>query len=136
MTEENKKHAIALEASRGDERLGDAEALLKGGRIGSVIGLAYYAAFHYARALILMEGLEAKTHGGVVHLVNLHFTRTARLSPELADVLASLQDRRERSEYDSATVFTPAMASRAVEQARQFTEAARAILTTAGYLQA
>jgi len=65
------------------------------------VSRAYYAAFHYARALLLTVGLEPKTHRGVVDLVVEHFERPGRLAPEIASALARLQTFRGLADYDA-----------------------------------
>ena len=58
MTEANRKRNARSEASLGDDALQAAEALLKLGLYNDAASRAYYAAFHYARALLLTEGLK------------------------------------------------------------------------------
>lgn len=135
MTEENKQHNIAIEVAKAESRLVDANTLLGKGSFDSAVSMSYFAAFHYARALILMEGLEAKSHSGVVHLVNQHFVLCGRLSPEAAQILGQLQTGREHAEYDVAAVFTEAIATKALERARRFVEQASQILKDGGYLK-
>ena len=133
MTDENRRHNIGLEVAEAEDRLAAATAVLHHS-FKSTATLAYYGAFHYARALLLAEGLQAKTHKGVVQLVNMHFVQQGRLSPELSRVLSVLQAERERAEYDVAAVLTQEMATAALADARRFAEAATLILTEAGFL--
>jgi len=134
LTPENRKHNISLEVTEAEERLKMAEIGLPHGLYKSVAASAYYGAFHYARALLLMEGLEPKTHGGLVHLLNLHFIRAQRLSPEMGKLLNDLQSSREQAEYDSASVFTEDMAREVLRQARVFAEAAARLLRDGGWV--
>lgn len=134
MTDENKRHNIGLEVAEAEGRLMVAEQALRMSQTKTASALAYYYAFHYARALLLMDGLESKTHGGVVHLLNLHFVRTQRLSPELNKILGDLQHNRELAEYDAAAVFTEGMASDAIRDARLFAEKALQLLREGGFL--
>lgn len=134
MTEESKRYNIGLEIGEAESRLADGDALLERRSWKSAVSLFYYAVFHYARALLLMEGLEAKSHGGVVHLVSLHFVRCGRLSPENGDILAQLQARRERAEYDAAAVYSEVMAVDAQSRAREFVACAKQLLQDAKYL--
>jgi len=134
VTEDNKRHNIRLEVEKSAARLADAATLLATGSFDSVLSLSYYGAFHSARALLLMDGLEAKTHAGVVHLINLHFVRSGRLTPEMGDILSQLQSRRERAEYDAAALFTETMARSGYENATRFTAQASQLLGKSGYL--
>lgn len=133
MTHENRRHAIGLEVAEAEDRLAMA-ALVLNHSFKTTATLAYYGAFHYARALLLAEGLQVKTHTGVVQLISLHFVRTGRLAPEMSRVLSVLQGERERAEYDAAAVLTHDMASASLADARRFAEAATRILTEAGFL--
>ena len=134
MTDENKKFNIGLEVAEAEDRLANADVILGRGSAKTAATLACYGVFHYARALLLMEGLESRTHSGVVHLVNLHFVRTTKLSPELGKILGDLQRDRERAEYDAASVFTVDMADEAVQHAHTFASAACDLLRKGGHL--
>lgn len=133
MTGENRQHNIRLELAEARDRLEMAEVILGRQSYKTAATLAYYSAFHYARALLLCEGLEARTHGGVIHLINLHFVRSQRLAPEIGKLLSDLQADRERAEYDAAAVFTEEMARVALDGAHRFAEAATRVLAAAGY---
>jgi len=75
VTEANRRDNARNEAALGDDALRAADALLGLGLPNDAVSRAYYAAFHYARALLLTEGLEPKTHRGVVDLLIEHFER-------------------------------------------------------------
>ena len=62
MNDSNRRENAAREASLGDDALRAAEALLALALYNDSVSRSYYAAFHYARALLLVEGLEPKTH--------------------------------------------------------------------------
>lgn len=134
MTDENKRYNLELELTRAKARQSDAQTLLQSGSYDGAVSAAYYAAFHYARSLLLMEGLETRTHGGLMHMISRHFVRTGRMSPESADALAQLQKRRENAEYDAASVFTEDMARNALAQSADFANAARRLLVENKFL--
>jgi uncharacterized protein (UPF0332 family) len=108
-----------------------AEALLALGLTNDAVSRAYYAAFHYARALLLLEGLEPKTHRGVVALLGSHFEVTGRLEPGRVSELAALQTFRSIADYDSRDRLSVARAEAQVSTARGFIGAAQAILAAA-----
>ena len=66
-------------SNNNDDALQAASALLQLGLHNDAVSRAYYAAFHYARALLLLEGLEPKTHRGVVALLLEHYESPGRL---------------------------------------------------------
>jgi len=54
MNAPNRRDNAAREAAVGDDALRAAEALLALGLHNDAVSRAYYAAFHYARALLLL----------------------------------------------------------------------------------
>ena len=98
------------------------------------VSRAYYAAFHYARALLLTEGLEPKSHRDVVALLEKHFEQVGRLSHGALSALARLQTFRAVADYDARERLPRERASEEVAAARTFVEEARAWLTSGGWL--
>ena len=74
-TSENQIANAREEVHRGNEALRAAEELLQLALCNDAVSRAYYAAYHWARAVLFTQGLESKTHRGVVQLVALRFVR-------------------------------------------------------------
>ena len=134
MTGENKRRNIGLEAGRADRALDAARLLHASGFFEDAVTRVYAAAFHYAKALLLIEGLEVRTHAGVRNQLGMNFVVTGRLEPATAAHLTQLQALREQSDYDTGAVFTEGMAAEALSRAERFRAAARQILESEGYL--
>lgn len=128
MTEQNRLENARSEAALGDDSLRAAEALLALGLFNDAVSRAYYAAFHHARALLLLEGLEAKTHRGVVALLSQHFAASGRLAQERLSELAALQTFRAVADYDARQRLAQTQAEAQVAAARRFVAAARTIV--------
>lgn len=128
MTGDQKTQNIAAEVARGDDALKSADLLLNGGQYADAVGRAYYASFHYARALLLTVGEEPKTHAGLERLLQRDFVRTGKLPPETASILARLMALRQNADYVVEYVFTEAMAREQIAAARAFMGEARAVL--------
>ena len=64
MTEANRLANARAEAALGDDALRAASALVELGLHNDAVSRAYYAAFHYARALLLVAGLPAEDPPG------------------------------------------------------------------------
>ena len=62
MTGEHGKANATEEARRGDECLAEACYLRDGGFHNAAASRAYYAAFHWALALLLLKGFELNPH--------------------------------------------------------------------------
>jgi uncharacterized protein (UPF0332 family) len=119
---------------RGNEALAAALHLVAGSFYSDAISRAYYAAFHWACALLLTKGLEARSHRGTIQLLTLHFVKDGALAAEAAAQLGHLETFRELGDYTSAAKFTKADAEDAILRAEQFIAACRPLL--AGYAAA
>jgi uncharacterized protein (UPF0332 family) len=128
MTGENIKRNVREERERGDECLRAAEHLIAGGFFNDAVSRSYYAALHYARALLFTKELEAKSHRGVNTLFSLHFVKGGQLSFEALSDLSRLETFRELSDYNSSTEFTREQAMDEVDRARRFIAACLPLL--------
>ena len=128
MTEANRLANARAEAALGDDALRAASALLELDLHNDAVSRAYYAAFHYARALLLVAGLEPKTHRGVVSLLLEHYEKPGRLEPGAVSILARLQTFRGLADYDASERIARERAETEVAAARLFVEKARALM--------
>lgn len=128
MTKNNAKENSFLETRRGDEVLKAAQHLLSYGFYNDAVSRAYYAAFHWARALLFTRGLESRTHRGVIQLLNLHFVKDGPLSSQVAEHLSSLETYRELSDYTAIAQFSEAQARDELARAEAFITACRSLI--------
>ncbi len=122
MTEANRSKNFATELERAEEALRSSRLLLAHDFYADSISRAYYAMLHAARALLFLEGLEARTHRGVGHQLNLHLVREGRFDPDLARAFSRYQADREAADYDGSAVFNQTQAEEVVLAATRFIE--------------
>jgi hypothetical protein len=127
LTEANRRKNAEAEASLGDEALQAAKVLLTIGLPNDAVSRAYYAAFHYARAVLLMHGLEPRTHRGVIAVLVAERDPPIGLSREAISDLARLQTMRDTADYARSRVPRERAADE-VAAAERFVAAARALL--------
>jgi hypothetical protein len=96
---ESRDENIRAEVTRGHEASQAAAVLLREGLHRDAMSRAYYAALHYARALLLLKGEEPKTHEGVLRRFSLHFVRAGILTAAEGKVLGRLLKLREEADY-------------------------------------
>jgi uncharacterized protein len=128
VTEAQKRSAIDSEVARGQESLKAARLLLASNLNADAVSRAYYAALHFARALLLLNGEEPKTHGGVLRLLSRDFVREGRLDAELARQLSLLEKQRTDADYTAEMVFSRSGTEEALDAAESFIAAAQRIL--------
>lgn len=133
MTGDNKRKNIVAEVARGDDALREAEILLAAGMRAGAVSRAYYAAFHYARAVLLTLGEEARTHGGLTRLLFRDLVGEGKLDPDVAKLFSQLQRFRQDADYTAEFVFSLEGATLEVEHARTFVTAAQALLEEGGF---
>jgi uncharacterized protein len=122
VTEENGRANAKDEAERGQECLREAEVLLAAGLHVGAVSRAYYAAYHWARALLFLKGIEPKTHRGVIQLVALHYVQPRVLSAAAAGDLGHLETFRELCDYNAKAKFDEAQTREELARARRFAD--------------
>jgi uncharacterized protein (UPF0332 family) len=89
---------------------------------------AYYAAFYAASALLLNEGIDTSKHSGVIALIHQHFVKSGKLSKEQGRNLNWLFELRSVGDYGVSLHVAQGDAQRAVNTAKDFFEAVKALL--------
>lgn len=136
MTKDNQKKNVAAEVARGEESRRAASVLLAAGLAADAVSRAYYAAFHYARAVLLSASEEPRTHGGVDRLLQRDFVRTGLFEADVAKLFTRLQRYRQDADYTAEYVFTAASAAEEIAAAETFIGEARRFLIAAHLLEA
>lgn len=134
MSPANQLTHIAAEVKHGNTSLRAAQELLRLRLLNDAVSRAYYAAFHFARALLLVEGVEPRSHTGLATMLGLHFIVPGRLQPERAKDLARLEQFRTEADYNRFFVLTPEGAAEEVAVAERFCAEARAFLEAGGWI--
>ncbi|MBI3930242.1 MAG: HEPN domain-containing protein [Armatimonadetes bacterium] len=133
MTKENRRRNIALELNRSDECWRAAVGLRNLDLHADAVSRAYYAMLHAAQAVLLTEGLEARSHSGTITLFNLHFVRPGKLPTTTTRTLTQLQGERETADYDASTVYTSEDSEVILERADEFCATCRNYLKDSGW---
>ena len=134
MTDDNKRKNISTELARGDAALRAGEVLVEQGLFADAISRTYYAAFHYARAVLLTMGEEAKTHAGVELLLQREFVRAGRFAPDIGRLLSRLKSYRLDADYTADYVFTEASAREELTAAKTFIAEAKRVLADGNWV--
>lgn len=120
MNTKNRKINISLEMEKGDAALRQAEILFKNGEFDGAVSRAYYAAFHYAQALLFSQGIEARSHQALNRLFSLHFVRSGEFEKRFATILSHAQKAREESDYSPEIPFSSEEAKLRIDETKEF----------------
>lgn len=133
MTKEHRRAHVAAELARGEQALRASQELLRLGLLHDALSRAYYAASHFARAMLLTEGVEPKTHAGVSRMLGMHFVMPGLIAPERAKDLSRLEQFRAEADYNRFFVLTRDGAAEEVDVAVRFCAELRAWLAAQGW---
>lgn len=98
MSEENYAEE---ELEKAEKTFQDAKILNRDeGSEQSVASLLYFVCYHSAKAVLYSQGLNPKSHAGVVSLFGQEIVDREQVTREDARFLSRSQTRREKAEYD------------------------------------
>jgi len=89
---------------------------------------AYYAAFHAASALLLVDEKRFAKHSGVIASVHRDYVKEGKLPTDAGKILSSLFYLRNIADYGGTNHVAPADAQRAVADAQRFLDLVRPLL--------
>jgi uncharacterized protein (UPF0332 family) len=124
--------AIRAEVGRGDEARRAAVVLLRESLYRDAMSRAYYAALHYARALLLLKEEEPKTHEGVLRRLSFYFVRTGVLSLEEGKVFSRLHKLREEADYGMDRNYAGPDVAQEIDGLARFRSAVLRVLAESG----
>lgn len=97
-----------IRISKAKEALEDARANLKEGRYRTSVNRSYYAVLNAVRAVLILEGINPKTHEGVITMLSLRFVRPGILSKDFIKKFELLLFRRTDVDYGDIDVIEKA----------------------------
>ena len=128
MTSENRRRAAQAELTASEDSLAVARLVAERGFYRESVSRSYYAAFYLARALLLWEGVQARTHIGVNQQFNLLYVHTGKIDKKFSRLLSLLQAEREGADYQTEVVFTAEDSARWLAEVEEFDRTVRALL--------
>jgi uncharacterized protein (UPF0332 family) len=138
MTGDNRIANAVAEMAAAQDALRVAEVALGLAIRRDAMSRAYFALFHAARAMLLLEGVEPNPHAGdaprtpghtyVVHLLGEHLLRPGKLDRPALALVTRMEAYREASDYAYEFDIPPDDAAREVEAVRAFVLQAEAVV--------
>ena len=100
LSEDERRALMNYRFEKADHAITEAEDLAKLGHWSLVAQRLYYAAYYVASAKLLEKEVSAKSHAGVISLVNLHFVKEGTLTRDDAHTYMRLFEMRQSGDYD------------------------------------
>ena len=111
---------IRQELKKAEQALKAAQNLLADGLYDDAVSRAYYAVFHSARAALKIEGVETRSHKGLVSQFALHMVKTGEVDEEYGDILRQAKEDRETGDCEPFVTFGSDEATQLVGSADRF----------------
>lgn len=100
LTDEEREALVKYRLEKAEETLVEARDCSEMGHWTLAANRLYYAAYYASSALLIKNGIVAKSHEGVIGMIGQKFVVTEVLSKEEAKLLARLQNMRKTGDYD------------------------------------
>jgi uncharacterized protein (UPF0332 family) len=125
---------LAAEVEKARHALAAADQLMAIGLWDDAMSRLYYAAFHLASAALLVHGIEATSHRGMLSLVSLHLVKPGLVPQELARRLTELFGLRNQADYDRHFTTDAEGAREYRRKAAETLASLDAVVVRAGYV--
>lgn len=76
------------------------ESRLEESLFAEAISRSYYAMFYAAKALLLLDGIDANKHSAVASAFGREYAKTGKIDPRYHRMLLDGFDWRQKSDYD------------------------------------
>ncbi len=114
--------------AKAERFLQSADHLFKMGDYDSCASRCYYAMFFMAEAALMLKGLSASSHRGVISLFGKHFVQTGIFDHELGQTLRRAYDVRLTGDYAVGITVSREEAEDLLRAAHKFVTTVRAYL--------
>lgn len=118
---------------KAERKLASAKLSLRGGFPEDTASRAYYAMLYVAQAILANEGLENKTHRGVLAAFGKNFARTGIVPLEFHRKLIDAEKLRIKADYGVANAVTNEEARQQIEYGEQFIKLSNQLITKPHY---
>jgi len=121
---------INYRIQRAYETLSDAAILVENKRWNSCANRIYYACFYVVNALLIKNGLEAKTHSGIRTLFFMNFIKTGMIEKDYGKLYSDLYDLRQEGDYSDMVSLEEENVIPMLKKAKIFIEVIEKIIKT------
>ena len=99
LTEEEKKQVVEYRLEKSKKTLSDAQKVLEMEMWVTGANRLYYAAYYVISALLIVNGITAKTHEGIIRMFNMQFVNSGKIDKELGRQYNRLFSMRITGDY-------------------------------------
>lgn len=129
LSAEEKKSLSKYRLEKAERLLNDASLLLREGRWESSVNRSYYSALSAAKAILILFGIDPKTHEGVKTMLNKKLVLEGLVHKEYGKWFRGLSLEREDADYADYVIIDSSDGEDAFKEASIFLEKIREIIS-------
>ena len=130
LNDEDRNILVRLRLEKAKEALTEAKGIIELGFWRVVANRLYYACFYAVSALLIKEGIIARTHSGVINQLSLHFVKKGLISAERGELYGQLFDIRQTGDYSDRISIEEQDVVPLLEPAEQFIAEIESLINT------
>jgi len=110
----------ALRINKAKKCLLSAERALSVNDLDDAANRSYYCIFHSMKAILALDGFNAKSHGEIIGKFRKDYIKTGIFNIKYSDIIGDAEDVRIYCDYDDVYVTSESGVSAQVVNAREF----------------
>ena len=120
LTEEERKSVIQYRIGKAKSTFSEITLLTDNALWNTAANRLYYACYYAVTALLIQNGIEAKTHQGVINQMGLHFVKTGIFSQKEGGLYQDLFELRQGGDYADWVIITQENIIPVIEPVKHF----------------
>ena len=100
LTNDERDAVVSFRLQKAKDTLIEAEGITTLCYWNAVENRLYYACYYITSALLIKNNYSAHTHGGIIHLLGLHFIKIGIVSKDAGRLYSKLFELRQTGDYD------------------------------------
>ncbi|MBR1808849.1 MAG: HEPN domain-containing protein [Paludibacteraceae bacterium] len=100
LSDEERKQLVQHHLTKAEQMLIQAEEMYSLSHYDMAVNRYYYACFHAVHALLVANGLSAKTHEGLLAVFGKEFVLTGKTDRKYSSFLARMEQLRKKADYN------------------------------------
>lgn len=113
---------------KAEGKLKAARKLFEDGFYEDSVSRSYYSMFHATSILLMLKGIEPRSHSGLVQMFGLHLVKTGEIDKKFGKMLAQIRELREDSDYEVLFEASKEEAELSLQNAEEFLQETRRYL--------
>jgi len=128
LSSDERQAIVIFRLQKAEAALREAEGNLEMQYWAVVANRLYYAAYYTVSALLVYNGFEAQTHGGIIRLFGLHFISKGIISKESGRLYSRLFELRQTGDYDDIYILSKEDVDHLIEPTRNLINEVRELM--------